>query len=155
VVGAIVVDRETVGLLHADPGDRQAEPLDLELVGVACEGLGEVFDRAMLRETLQRHRSELQTAVHWISARLGSLAADGQLAPSATGAPDSDAVAALTARELQVLGLMARGQTNAAIAKALVVQEGTVKYHVKNVLRKLGARSRADAVARYARATQQ
>ena len=48
---------------------------------------------------------------------------------------------------------MARGQTNAAIAKALVVQQGTVKYHVRNVLRKLGARSRADAVARFARAT--
>jgi DNA-binding NarL/FixJ family response regulator len=51
-----------------------------------------------------------------------------------------------------VLRLMARGQTNRAIARALVVREGTVKYHVKNTLRKLGATSRADAVARYARA---
>jgi DNA-binding NarL/FixJ family response regulator len=48
---------------------------------------------------------------------------------------------------------MARGQTNVAIANALVVREGTVKYHVKNILRKLGATSRADAVARYARST--
>ena len=63
VVGAIVVERESVGLLHADPGDRPAEMLDLELVGVACDGLGEVLDRAMLRETLQRHRGELQSAV--------------------------------------------------------------------------------------------
>ena len=44
---------------------------------------------------------------------------------------------------------MARGQTNLAIANALLVREGTVKYHVKNILRKLGATSRADAVARY------
>ena len=42
--------------------------------------------------------------------------------------------------------------TNMAIAEALVMREGTVKYHVKNILRKLGATSRADAVARYARA---
>ena len=62
---------------------------------------------------------------------------------------------ALTARELDVLRLLARGQTNLAIARALVVREGTVKYHVKNILRKLGATSRADAVSRYARAGQE
>ena len=48
-----------------------------------------------------------------------------------------------------MLRLLARGQTNQAIANALVVREGTVKYHVKNILRKLGATSRADAVSRY------
>jgi len=144
-VGPIVVEGETIGLLHADPGERPADPLDLELAGVACDGLGEVFDRALLRETLQHHRGELQAAAQWIGGRLASLTADAE--------PGSDVVAALTARELEVLGLMARGQTNAAIARALVVQEGTVKYHVRNVLRKLGARSRADAVARYVRAT--
>ncbi len=153
-VGAIVVERETVGLLHAETRNRPGGPLDSELVALACAGLGEVFDRALLRETLQRHRGELQSALQWIGGRLASLAADGQLGgPVAGEAPDGDAVAELTARELEVLALMARGQTNAAIARALVVQEGTVKYHVKNVLRKLGARSRADAVARYARAT--
>jgi DNA-binding NarL/FixJ family response regulator len=46
---------------------------------------------------------------------------------------------------------MARGKTNRAIANALIVREGTIKYHVKNILRKLGATSRADAVARHAR----
>ena len=51
-----------------------------------------------------------------------------------------------------MLRLLARGQTNQAIADTLVVREGTVKYHVKNILRKLGATSRADAVSRYVRA---
>jgi orotate phosphoribosyltransferase-like protein len=52
-----------------------------------------------------------------------------------------------------VLQLMARGKTNKAIAETLVISEGTAKYHVKNVLRKLQATSRADAVARCLRAT--
>jgi DNA-binding NarL/FixJ family response regulator len=59
----------------------------------------------------------------------------------------------LTPRELEVLRLLARGLTNHAIADALVVREGTVKYHVKNILRKLGATSRADAVSRFVRST--
>ena len=50
-----------------------------------------------------------------------------------------------------MLRLLARGQTNLEIARQLVVREGTVKYHVKNILRKMGATSRADAVSRYAR----
>jgi len=58
----------------------------------------------------------------------------------------------LTAREREVLVLLAEGRTNRAIAERLRISEGTVKYHVKNVLRKLRARSRADAVARHLRA---
>ncbi len=67
-------------------------------------------------------------------------------------AGDPSLVDALTPREVEVLRLLARGQTNLEIARTLVVREGTIKYHVKNILRKLGATSRADAVARYARA---
>jgi DNA-binding NarL/FixJ family response regulator len=157
VVAPIVVDGETVGLLHADTARsaRELEAIDLEVAALYGEGLGEVFDRAVLRETLQRHRSELQSAVNWLSDRLGRLGADARGAGTIAMPTDIhlETVDALTPRELEVLGLMARGRTNAAIASELVVREGTVKYHVKNVLRKLGARSRADAVARYARAT--
>jgi DNA-binding NarL/FixJ family response regulator len=67
-------------------------------------------------------------------------------------AAESSLMDALTPRELEVLRLLARGQTNLEIARTLVVREGTIKYHVKNLLRKLGATSRADAVARFARA---
>ena len=55
----------------------------------------------------------------------------------------------LTRRELEVLQHIAAGESNAAIASSLFLSEGTVKSHVKHVLRKLGATSRAQAVSRY------
>jgi DNA-binding NarL/FixJ family response regulator len=53
----------------------------------------------------------------------------------------------LTARELEVLRLIAAGKTNRDIATALVVSEHTVARHVQNILRKLGVSSRTAAAA--------
>lgn len=54
----------------------------------------------------------------------------------------------LTARELDVLRLLAGGYSNREIARALYLTDGTVKNHVSNVLRKLGVRDRTRAVLR-------
>ena len=54
----------------------------------------------------------------------------------------------LTSRELEVLGMLAAGRSNQAIASQLVVTLDTVKKHVSHVLGKLGAANRTEAVTR-------
>ncbi|HYY33772.1 MAG TPA: response regulator transcription factor [Gaiellaceae bacterium] len=86
-------------------------------------------------------------------------AGDSLLSPSVTRrvidrmasqpGPDTasaERLAALTPREREVLGLVARGFSNAEIAEALVVEESTVKTHVRRMLGKLGLRDRVQAV---------
>lgn len=48
-----------------------------------------------------------------------------------------------------MLPLLTEGRTNQSIADQLVVSVGTVKFHVNNILRKLRASNRAEAVSRY------
>jgi DNA-binding NarL/FixJ family response regulator len=58
---------------------------------------------------------------------------------------DKQASSSLTPREADVLGLLARGQTNRQIGRNLQICEGTVKQHVRNTIRKLGVRDRTQA----------
>ena len=55
---------------------------------------------------------------------------------------------ALTTREREVLELLSQGLPTKLIARKLQISEHTVKFHVESLFRKLGAVSRADAVAR-------
>lgn len=60
-------------------------------------------------------------------------------------ARDSSPFSELTPREGEILGLLAEGQSNKAIARNLGISDGTVKLHVKAILRKLGVHSRVEA----------
>ncbi|NRB24533.1 response regulator [Shewanella sp.] len=65
-------------------------------------------------------------------------------------APDEqDWIDNLTPRELQILQLVAQGKSNRTISEQLHISEGTVKVHVKNLLRKANAKSRTEMAVRY------
>jgi DNA-binding NarL/FixJ family response regulator len=96
---------------------------------------------------------DLIAAIHTVAA------GDSLLAPSVTRkvidrmaeqpAPDAssaDRLVELTPREREVLELVARGLSNGEVAAALVIEESTVKTHVKRILRKLRLRDRVQAV---------
>jgi DNA-binding NarL/FixJ family response regulator len=79
--------------------------------------------------------------------RLGA-ATEAERAQSLAGAGAPGAPAELTAREREVLALLAEGLTNRQIAERLVLSEHTVHRHVTNILRKLDVPSRTAAAAR-------
>jgi RNA polymerase sigma factor (sigma-70 family) len=96
---------------------------------------------------------DLIAAIHTVAA------GDSLLSPSVTRkvidrmaeqpAPDASSgerLAELTPREREVLELVARGLSNGEIAQAFVIEESTVKTHVKRILRKLRVRDRVQAV---------
>jgi DNA-binding NarL/FixJ family response regulator len=69
------------------------------------------------------------------------------LAPARTDGAAAIAGAPLTAREREIVELMADGANNRIIASRLAISRHTVKFHVASILAKLGARSRTEAVA--------
>ena len=73
-----------------------------------------------------------------------------ELGVGAAGRPR--AVGELTAREQEVLGLIAHGMSNARIAATLCISEKTAGHHVSRILAKLGVHNRAEAAAHAARA---
>ncbi len=78
---------------------------------------------------------------------IGSLTRIVQGKSARTEAPDEapDALAELTPRETEILGHIAEGKSNKVIARELSISDGTVKLHVKSILRKLGMHSRVEA----------
>jgi DNA-binding CsgD family transcriptional regulator len=167
VAAPIMVEAAAVGFLHGDRAmsRRPLAQLDADALEQFAAGFALVFERAVLRRRLRDQRREIRRISSWAEARSGELSEGaielsgdhGEEHERRAAAPElltEDGLAThLTAREIDVLQLMADGKTNGDIARVLFVSEGTVKFHVKNILRKMQASNRADASARYLRLT--
>jgi LuxR family transcriptional regulator, regulator of acetate metabolism len=166
VATPITSNGRVIGFLHADRygEERGVDLIDRDNLGEFGDQFGLVFERAALLDRMSTQREQLHRAFSDAEDLLAELAGaaivlDEHVAPEeppelpqlGDGATASRVEALLTAREREVLALMARGARNQQIAQHLVISEGTVKSHVKNILRKLHATSRAEAVARYIR----
>lgn len=163
VAAPIVSGNRVVGLLHADCylQGRQTGGTDCESLAAYAKGLQVALSRAHLAEGLQAVSSVLRNTANDSQDRAdaaGEFALD-EPAPDVAEGPHIALATrvtrralrsvrdVLTAREVQILELMAEGRSNAAIATQLVISEGTVKQHVKHILRKLRAANRVEAVS--------
>jgi DNA-binding CsgD family transcriptional regulator len=167
----LVVGANVIGVLHADRGrDQDLDVLDRDVLWEFASALAQAYESASLRRALRHEREQMRSFLDWLGARSGELTdAPIRLAtvartprvsssaltepPLASSRRDDRTVfeGLLTRRELDVLRLLADGCSNRAIAEALVISDGTVKFHVNRILRKLRVANRAQAVSRYLR----
>ncbi len=98
----------------------------------------DITDTKLTKEKLQSASAELARRANELQ----------QIALRTAHDPPDIPHAPLTARQMQILQLIAQGHTNAAIAERLVVTEGTIKWHVRQILAKTNSSNRAEAIAR-------
>lgn len=164
VAAPVMPTGKVIGFLHADRlySGRIVDEIDRDTVWAFAEGFGYAYERTVLLERMRRQHSEVLRALASADEAARALQdADLDLrkiepverSPAARSLAEvqTRVMAMLTRREVEVLRLMAAGRTNQQIADELVISAGTVKSHVKRVLRKLNATNRAEAASAYVR----
>jgi ATP/maltotriose-dependent transcriptional regulator MalT len=109
--------------------------------------VGSPLRRDRLRRELAGDLEIVTEASTLREARALSVGADAYLVAAREPIDEEPLVEELTARETQVLSLVADGLSNKAIAARLGVSDETVKFHLTSIFGKLGASNRTDAVA--------
>jgi DNA-binding CsgD family transcriptional regulator len=169
VAAPILSGDRVIGLLHADNRGAAMVELDRDILWFFAIGFAQIFERAVLLARLREQRAQVMEAMRSVESVLDELATstiDLVTRDEATAVGVSRPVrppveverprvleTVLTGRELEVLSLMATGATNERIAQSLVIATGTVKSHVKQILRKLHVENRAEAISQYLRLT--
>ncbi|RDI55990.1 LuxR C-terminal-related transcriptional regulator [Nocardia mexicana] len=139
-IAPLLVDGEVVGLVHGDCYHQRRALTDVDrmLLSAFAEGLSQHLARVTVLEGISAIRGQLDGLHRW-------RAPGPAVAESVALSRDDDSV--LTRREVQIVRLMAAGDSNGRIARRLCISEGTVKTHITRILRKLRAANRAEAVS--------
>lgn len=169
VVAPLIAMSTVVGLLHADRvAGLPVGALDRDLLRLYADAIGVAYERAVLADRADQQRRSVADVCDAAARALVEIDGVPSLALDATPrqisnqpvsrtvwergeTQESGRMSRLTAREREVLALLAHGATNAQLADRLTVAESTVKSHVKHILHKLGAGNRAAAIACYLR----
>ncbi|WP_063016061.1 LuxR C-terminal-related transcriptional regulator [Nocardia nova] len=159
VVAPVIVGGEVCALLHAARELPWAvDRTDIQLLDIVAATFAVIHEREVRSDRMQRQRQNILAAVRQLATETDSFAGldvdlglDGaSIRPGSAAQPLRAAVhELLTPREAEVLGLIVDGASNNEIAEQLVITVETVKSHVKQVLRKLGAVNRSEAISLY------
>lgn len=156
VVAPVVLGSDVLGFLHTDhhPLARRVDEADRDVLWAFSDGFSHLYERAVLVERLKTHRDSVRDLFFGAVDRIDELC-ESAGEPSRhsdvqsvdRGDQPGKPSVELTEREQDVFDLMVTGASNHEIADKLVITEGTVKSHVKHILRKYGAVNRAQAIA--------
>jgi DNA-binding CsgD family transcriptional regulator len=141
----IAVGDEIGGFIHVDRywSRRVFGPSDAAALLAVADAVGLAVECQLLRECLRT----LAPSAPGGGARLAGPATTPRELKAAPVLRGHTPASVLTPREAEVASMIADGLTNSQIAARLFVAEATVKSHIKHILRKLGARHRAEIVS--------
>ncbi|QSE80289.1 LuxR C-terminal-related transcriptional regulator [Rhodococcus koreensis] len=158
----IVVDARAVAMIHVDRQSDSLSDTDVHIVGVLAGACASSKERADLRRQIHTRNEHVDAEIQRLTQALRHLEQPLTMPELATcdlprsgahsgedtsQAPVVPRAHTLTAREREVLTLMATGATNAAISRRLCISDGTVKSHVQRIFKKLGVSTRAEVAA--------
>jgi LuxR family transcriptional regulator, regulator of acetate metabolism len=166
-VAPVIVRSSVIGLIHVDRyfSGLGVDPAVRDAVATFAAGLGYALERNALIDRTKSQLARMREMISEVENSMEDLFYGGislrreergvvdptERVPVVALPAESRLSGLLTRRELEVMELMARGSSNNDIAERLVISEGTVKSHVKHILRKLHAANRAQAVSTYMR----
>lgn len=162
----VVVDSRAVAMIHVDRQSDGLSDTDVHIVGALAAVCASSKERADLRRQICARNEHIDTEIRRLTKALQHLEQAPVTMPELDTRepsnpeepiPDGGSRAtvipraqSLTAREHEVLTLLATGATNAAISRRLCISDGTVKSHVQRIFKKLGVSTRAEVAALYA-----
>jgi DNA-binding CsgD family transcriptional regulator len=117
--------RSVAGRALAESGERDRAARELELAAAAFDSFGSLRDRNQAERELRKLGRHIHRRTD-------------------PGRRDAHGIAALTARELEIAGLVVERKTNPEIAEELFLSQKTVETHLRNIFRKINVASRVE-----------